>query len=114
MNSLNLNQNWVVMTDAAIIKEIGKSLRQIRLNKNISQNKLSQTSGVDRATIYRMESGRAITLLSLVQILRALDKLEILNIFKQEPEISPIKLLELQEKQRKKASSRRSKNNFIL
>jgi len=58
-----------------------------------------------------MESGRPVTSLTLIQVLRALNKLEILNAFRQEPEISPIKLLKLQEQQRKKASSKRSDNN---
>jgi len=104
-------QNWEAMSDAAIIKEIGKRLKQIRLNQNLSQEKLSLLSGIDRITISRMESGRAVTTLTLIQVLRALNKLEILNAFRQEPEISPIKLLKLQEQQRKKASSKRSDNN---
>ena len=104
-------QNWEAMSDAAIIKEIGKRLKQIRLNQNLSQEKLSLLSGIDRITISRMESGRPVTSLTLIQILRALNKLEILNAFRQEPEISPIKLLKLQEQQRKKASSKRSDNN---
>ncbi|MDD5362396.1 MAG: helix-turn-helix transcriptional regulator [Ignavibacteria bacterium] len=111
---MNNFSNWYVMTDSAIIKEIGKGIRQVRLNKNISQEKLSNMSGVDRVTISRMESGRVTTLITFVQILRSLDILDRLNIFKQELEISPIKLLEMQEKKRKKASSARPKDNFIL
>ena len=103
-------QNWEAMSDAAIIKEIGKRMKQIRLNQNLSQEKLSLLSGIDRITISRMESGRPVTSLTLIQVLRALNKLEILNAFRQEPEISPIKLLKLQEQQRKKASSKRTYN----
>lgn len=114
INAMNNFSNWYVMTDSAIIKEIGKGIRQVRLNKNISQEKLSNMSGVDRVTISRMESGRVTTLITFVQILRSLDILDRLNIFKQELEISPIKLLEMQEKKRKKASSARPKDNFIL
>ena len=95
------------MADPAIVKEICQSLRQMRLNKNLSQQKLADLSGVNRTTISRMEAGRAATLLTVVQVLRALDKLDILNTFRQEPEISPVKLLKLQERQRKKASPTR-------
>lgn len=102
---------WEVMTDRSIVKEIGKSLKQIRLNKNISQEQLAGKSGLDRTTISRMESGRAATLLTLVQVLRALDKLDILNTFQEEPEISPINLLKLQESKRKKASFKRVNKN---
>jgi len=99
------------MADPSIVKEIGKSLKQIRLNKNLSQEQIANKSGLDRATIIRMESGRAVTLLTLVQVLRALDRLSILNVFLQEPEISPIKLLKLQEKQRQRARSKKSIKN---
>lgn len=102
------NQSWVAMSDTAIIKEIGNSIRQMRLNQNLSQEKLSLMSGIDRVTISRMEAGRPVTSLTLIQVLRALDKLEILNTFRQEPEISPIKLLKIQESQRQKASSKRN------
>lgn len=103
MNNLSSNINWEVLADPAIVKEIGKSLKQIRLNKNLSQEQLAKTSGLDRTTISRMESGRAATLLTLIQVLRALDRLNILNIFLEEPEISPLNLLKMQESKRKRA-----------
>ena len=92
------------MADPAIVKDIGKGIKQMRLNKNLSQEELASRSGLGRVTISKMENGRAATLLTLVQVLRALERLEILDVFKEEPEISPIQLLKLQEQQRKKAS----------
>ena len=105
----SVNEQWSVMSDPAIVKEIGMNLKQMRLNKNISQEQLAGLSGINRVTISRLEGGRAATLLTVVQILRALNKLDILNIFREEPEISPIQLLRLQEKQKKYASSKRKK-----
>lgn len=110
MMDLN-NINWEVMADPAIVKEIGKRLKQIRLNKNISQEELAKKSGLDRTTISRMESGRAATLLTLIQVLRALGRLNILDIFLEEPEISPLNLLKIQVSKRKKASSSRVNKN---
>jgi len=92
------------MADPLIIKEICSNLRQMRLNKNLSQLELAEKSGLNRVTISRMESGRAATLLTLVQVLRALDKLDILDMFREEAEISPLQLLKLQGKQRQRAS----------
>lgn len=103
MKNQNSSINWEVLADPAIVKEIGKSLKQIRLNRNLSQEQLAKTSGLDRTTISRMESGRAATLLTLIQVLRALDKLDILNVFLEEPEISPLNLLKMQENIRKRA-----------
>ncbi len=98
------------MTDSAIVKEICKNLRLMRLNKNISQEELANRSGVSRTTISRLESGKAGTILTLVQVLRILNKLDILNFFNEESEISPLQLLKLQEKKRKKASPKKRKN----
>lgn len=99
------------MSDPAIVKEICQNLKQIRLNKNISQEELANLSGLNRVTISRLEAGRAATLLTVIQILRALDKLEVFNAFITEPEISPIQLLKQKETQRQKASPKKKKDN---
>jgi hypothetical protein len=56
-----------------------------------------------------MESGRSANLLTIVQILRVFDKLNVFNEFVQEPEISPLILFEQQEKMRKKATPKQYK-----
>ncbi len=109
MNQLSYNKNWYAMTDNAIIEVLCKSIKQMRLNKNISQEELSLKSGVNRVTISRMETGKAINLLTLIQLLRALEQLDLIGYLNVEPEISPILLMELQQKLRKKASSPRNK-----
>lgn len=104
------NKNWYGMTDNAIVGVLCKSIKQMRLNKNISQEELSLQSGVNRVTISRMETGKAINLLTLIQLLRALEQLDLLNYLNVEPEISPMLVMEQQQKLRKKASSPRNKN----
>ncbi len=103
------NENRNRLSDPSIVKELCGYLKQMRLSKNWSQHKLAMQTGLNRITISRMENGRAATLLTFVQILRALDKLSLLDIFNEEPEISPLQILKLQEKQRKKASPRKTK-----
>ena len=107
MNPKSYNINLKTMADPAIVDDICLGIKQMRLNQNLSQNELANRAGLNRVTISRMEAGRAVTLLTLVQILRALDKLEILNAFIEEPEISPLQLLKQQERQRKKASPKK-------
>ena len=102
------NKDWNKLGDPAIVRELCGNLKQMRLSKNWSQSELAKHSGIDRVTISRMENGRASTLLTFVQILRALDNLYVLNVFNEEPEVSPLKLLKLQAKERKKASHKRS------
>lgn len=103
------SKNWKALADPAIINEICNSLKHMRLNRNMSQDELANRSGINRVTISRMEKGRAITLLTLIQVLRALDKLDILNVYIEEPEISPMQLLKQQEQQRRKASPKKNK-----
>ncbi len=98
------NSNWAAMSDGAIIADIGKYIKEQRLHKNISQEKLAKDAGVNRWTISQIENGEAITLLSLIQILRALDLLYILDVFKIHQQISPIKLAKLEQQKRKRAS----------
>jgi transcriptional regulator with XRE-family HTH domain len=104
--------NWQSMADPAIVREIGNNIQQMRLNKNMTQQKLAEISGVNRVTISRMESGRPATLLTLVQILRALGKLDILDSFYEDARVSPVQLLRMKKKQRQRASgTRRSTKN---
>jgi len=103
------NYNFYSKSDSTIVNEICGGIKQIRLSKNMSQEELAKRAGLNRVTISRMEAGRSVSLLTLVQILRALDKLDILNVFIQEPGISPLQLFEIQEKYRKKASPKKRK-----
>jgi transcriptional regulator with XRE-family HTH domain len=109
MEQLSYYKNWYILTDNAIIEELCKSFKQMRLNKNISQEELAARSGINRITISRLESGKAINLLTMVQLFRALDQLELLHNLIIQPEISPLMVMEQQLKLRKKASSPRKK-----
>jgi transcriptional regulator with XRE-family HTH domain len=111
MNQIGYNKNWYAMTDKAIVKTICENIKQMRLAKNISQEQLSKKSGISRITIARLEAGKAINLITLIQLLRALDELELINSFDKQPEISPILLMEAQQKYyRQKASPKQRKN----
>ena len=80
------------MTDIAVINKIGAFIKNERLNSNKTQGQLSDEAGVNRSTLSQIENGEAITLLSLIQIIRALNKLELLEIFSIQQLISPIAL----------------------
>ena len=57
----------------------------------------------------KLEAGRAATLLTVVQVLRALDKLDLLDAFHEEPQPTPYMLVEMQEKYLKKQRKRASR-----
>lgn len=99
--------NWNSLSDPHIVKEIGNKLKQMRLKKNITQDELAKLSGLNRATISQLENGRAATLLTFVQVLRALNKLDVLNIFSEETEISPLRIAKLKTQSRLRASNKK-------
>ena len=102
------NINWKGLKDDKVVQLLGKELRRMRLSSNISQAEVAQRAGLDRTTVVKLEAGRAATMLTVVQVLRALDRLDVLDGFHEEPQLTPYQVVEQQEKylakQRKRAS----------
>ena len=97
-----------LMTDEALLQELGRRIAQQRLERNLSQAQLAEESGISKRTLERLEAGAAATQLSLfLRVLRQLDLLERLDLLLPEPQPSPLALLELQKAGRKRASRRR-------
>lgn len=68
------------LTDSAILEELGHRILEFRLIKNLSQLNLAREASVGVNTVYRIERGKSIQLSSLIQILRALDQLPLLEV----------------------------------
>lgn len=98
---------WTEMSNQAILLEIGKRIREIRIRKNIQQKELSERSGVSLSTVIRLENGSTIALDNLLCILRTLDMLENMEYFLPNPPVSPILMRKLQG--RKKQRVRKTK-----
>jgi transcriptional regulator with XRE-family HTH domain len=99
----NANDNWAAMSDGAIISTIGDYVKHQRLAQNKTQAQIAEHAGINRWTLSQLENGQAITLTSLIQILRALDLLHLFNVFEFEDEISPIELAKRDKQKRKRA-----------
>ncbi|MDP1623457.1 MAG: helix-turn-helix transcriptional regulator [Bacteroidales bacterium] len=93
------------MSDSAIIDAIGEYIKHQRLEQNKTQARVAKEAGINRWTLSQIENGESITLNSLIQILRALDLLHLLNIFIVEEKFSPIEYARLKEKKRKRAGT---------
>lgn len=99
------------LTDLAVIKQIGAKLREARIEQNIKQKELADMAGVSVYTLSVAENGSSISLITLVQILRALNRLEFLDIFFQENKVSPIAYAKLMDKNTKRRRVRESSND---
>lgn len=107
------NIKWRALADDAIVQQLGSELKRMRLEKNLTQAEVAERAGLDRITVLKLESGRAASLLTVVQVLRALGRLDLLNAFHEEPRLTPMMALEMetkyQRKQRKRASPKKNR-----
>ncbi len=95
------------MTDKALIELIGKFVQWHRLNQNLSQSDVASSARVSRSTLSLLERGEKVRIDSLIQILRVLDLLYVLEAFQIKEELSPLEYAKLRRKQRKQASPKR-------
>ena len=58
--------NFYGMSDKAILREIGRRVKQRRLTKNLTQESLAKMAGLNRMTIVKLEQGKPSTLLTFV------------------------------------------------
>ena len=97
------------MNDDAIIQLIGSFVKKNRIEQNYTQQVLAEKSGINRTTLSDLESGKRCQLITLIQVLRILDRLDVFNAFKIEQKISPMLLAEMEMKKRYRV--RGKKNN---
>lgn len=96
-----------LMSDPAILAELGARVQRYRLNRNITQDDLAAHAGVSRTVVQRLEQGRGCTLKGFVRILRALDLLPQLVEFLPDPGPSPLQLARLAGRTRRRAAGPR-------
>ena len=85
--------------------ELGKILKQIRLQQNLSQEQLAQKAGLSRSAISEMENGKALTkMLTILQVLRALQHLHLFDNWTIAGQVSPLQAAKLSGKTRLRAS----------
>jgi transcriptional regulator with XRE-family HTH domain len=96
--------NWHSMSDKALAEQIGKFIREKRMEQNKTQDMLAHAAGVSRSTVSLLEKGESVTLSTWLQVLRALDQLQVLDAFIiQQTTLSPIQLAKMELKKRKRA-----------
>ena len=91
------------MTDHAIAKEVGKRIEQLRLEQNLSQTAVADKLGITAKTYRNTIAGRG-KFETIIGILRILGALPLVDNFVPEESFSPIALLKMKGKQRKRAS----------
>lgn len=99
MNFLNEN------SDQATLRELGERIARYRLNRNMTQAALADEAGISTRTMIRLEDGESSQLQNFIRVLRALSLLENLETLVPPPPLSPIQLVKMRGKRRRRASS---------
>lgn len=105
-------QNWWIMriesvlSDRAIVEELGQRLARYRLNQNLTQQELADEAGTGVNTVYRLEQGQSTQLSNVIRILRALGLVSNFDALVPEPPASPVEQAKLRKQERKRASQR--------
>ncbi len=84
------------------MRQIGSKLKELRIEKNMKQKELAEAAGVSVFTISSIENGKTTSLLTVIQLLRALEHLDYLDSFFQEESISPVAYAKLMKNNKKK------------
>ena len=94
------------MNDTTLLQYIGRFVKAKRIELDKTQEKLAHAAGISRSTLSLLEKGETVTLATLLQVLRVLDQLPVLQAFAVQQTISPIQLAKLEQKKRKRASGK--------
>lgn len=68
--------DWLFLTGVEIQREIGKRLKKIRLQYNLTQKDLGEEVGLSVTTISLIEQGKPTTVDSLIRILMRLNRIK--------------------------------------
>lgn len=95
--------NWIAMSNTALVQTIGAFVKHHRLSQNKTQEEVAGAANISRSTLSLLEKGEAVTIPTLLQVLRVLDLLYIMDVFKIQEQISPIQLAKLDQQKRQRA-----------
>jgi transcriptional regulator with XRE-family HTH domain len=99
---------WRSMSDQALAAHIGAFIRHHRLEQNKTQDALSHEAGISRSTLSLLERGETVTVATLIQVLRVLDQLQVMDAFSVQQRISPLALARAEQERRQRARTSKS------
>lgn len=100
-----------LMTEDAILVELGGRLAQHRLALEMPQAELAAQAGVSKRTVERIEAGATTQMSTMIRILRALNLFDCVETMVPDTKPGPMDLLKLKGKDRKRASRRKTRSS---
>lgn len=102
MTDISYN-SFGAMSDKVLAKHIGNFIRHHRIKQNKTQDKLANAAGISRSTLSLLERGETVTIATLIQVLRVLDQLHVMEAFNVQQVISPLALAKMEREKRQRA-----------
>lgn len=102
---IKVDMSWRLSSNRRIEEEIGERIQRARLLKNLTQKGLAEKAGLSRGAISKIERGQGATLSSLIEIMRVLGILDSFEQIFPSTQLSPLEIVKLEGKKRKRASS---------
>ena len=99
--------DWNSLSNAAIVMEIGKRLKEYRFKRRFTQQELAERAGISLFTIAQIEKGKPVSISMLLPVLRVLRLLDNLEMLLPETGISPVEMLKLKGKQPQRIRSKK-------
>ena len=100
---------WSSMSDAAIIGELGRRIKELRLRKRYTQQEIAYRAGISLFSIAKVESGEPVSISIFISVLRALRLLDNLEALLPEIGVSPVEMLKLKGKTPQRIRKRRDR-----
>lgn len=100
--------NWYSISDKAIGVAIGTFIKKNRLQQNKTQGEIADKAGISRSTLSLLEKGETVTIRTLIQVLRTLELLHVLDNFQFTQLPSPLELANRDRKARKRARAKKT------
>jgi transcriptional regulator with XRE-family HTH domain len=111
MNEFNYN-NWYFVSDKKLTEHIGRFIKAMRVQQKKSQDVVATEAGISRSTLSLLERGETVTLSTLLQVLRVLQQLHILDAFIVQEEVSPLEMAVREHQMEYNAITKKKKYKF--
>lgn len=94
--------NWNAMSDQNLTETIGAYIKHHRIEQHKTQEELARAAGISRSTLSLLERDGVVALNTFIQVLRALDLLAVMDLFKIDKTPSPLVLAKLEQDKRQR------------
>ena len=96
------NQTQPIGKETPVGTKIGYGRAKLEAERALSD--MAQETGINRSTLSDLEKGKNCSVITLIQLLRSLNLLKVLEQFQVKQQLSPLQLAKLEQAKRKRAS----------